>query len=108
MIYRFAKNIFFFSFLLFLSSCNESNNNYLISKGSVGFLKNQAKDLDSIFQMIQFKRIGEGDYMYSSEDKYLLYDKSGNHLLTLTPHQQHDLNEKIETIEIKMPNFQIQ
>ena len=108
MIYKFIKNIFFFSFLLFFSSCSESNNNYLISKGSIGYLKKESKvkDLDSIFSNDSIvKRIGEGDYMYSSEDKYLLYDKSGNHLLTLTPHQQHDLNEKIETIEIKSPIF---
>ena len=31
---------------------------------------------------------------------YLIFDKQNHHLLTLTPKQQHDINEKIETIEI--------
>ena len=47
-----------------------------------------------------YKRIGEGDYMFSGDDKYLVFDSNKNHLLTLTPRNQHDNNETIETIEI--------
>ena len=84
----FTNNKYYYIKLLNLKSKNNEK------------LKNFFSAYDSIV-----KRIGEGDYMYSSEDKYLLYDKSGDHLLTMTPHQQHDLNEKIETIEIKSPIF---
>ena len=38
--------------------------------------------------------------MFSGDDNYLIFDKQNHHLLTLTPKQQHDINEKIETIEI--------
>ena len=59
------------------------------------------KELDSLFLNDSIvKRIGEGDYMFSGEDKYLIFDSDKNHLLTLIPKQQHDSNEKIETIQV--------
>ena len=43
------------------------------------------------------KRIGEGDYVQAGDDKYLIYEKGGKQLITLTPRQQHDKTEKIKS-----------
>ena len=95
--------------ILVLSCIGCSNNaNYLIKKGKVGKINSKSivKDIDSLFSNDSIvKRIGEGDYMFESEDKYLIYDNLNNHLLTLTPKQQHDANEKIETIQIYSNKF---
>tara|TARA_B100000989_G_scaffold176642_1_gene132626 strand:- start:40 stop:606 length:567 start_codon:yes stop_codon:yes gene_type:complete len=108
MIFKGNYDIIIFSVFCFLYGCNTISDDYIIQKGFVGKLSKNStvKDLDSIFSKDSLvKRIGEGDYMFSSEDKYLLFDKLGNPLLTMTPHQQHDPNEKIESIEIKSPIF---
>ena len=79
------------------------NGDYTIAKGKVGKINSETiiKNLDSIFVLDSIsRRIGEGDYMFSGNDNYLIFDKQNDHLLTLTPKQQHDINEKIETIEI--------
>ncbi len=76
---------------------------YLIEANQVGKLKKGAKvsDLDSIFSLDSIvTRIGEGDYMFTDKDRYLIYDTLGKHLLTLTPSEQHDMNEEIKNIQI--------
>jgi hypothetical protein len=96
--------------IIILSCIGCSDNaNYLIKKGKVGKIhsKSIVKEIDSLFSNDSIvKRIGGGDYMFESEDKYLIYDNSNNHLLTLIPKQQHDRNEKIETIQIFSNKFQ--
>jgi len=96
--------------IIILSCIGCSHNaNYLIKKGKVGKIhsKSIVKEIDSLFSNDSIvKRIGGGDYMFESEDKYLIYDNSNNHLLTLIPKQQHDRNEKIETIQIFSNKFQ--
>tara|TARA_B100000780_G_scaffold101090_1_gene70623 strand:- start:3713 stop:4258 length:546 start_codon:yes stop_codon:yes gene_type:complete len=80
-----------------------NGNDYSIKKGKVGKINSETivRQLDSLFSNDSIvKRIGEGDYMFSGEDNYLIFDNTQIHLLTLTPKQQHDSNEKIETIEI--------
>ena len=94
--------------ILISLGCSNYSIDYSIEKGKVGKINSETiiKDLDSLFSNDSIvKRIGEGDYMFSGEDKYLIYDKEQNHLLTLTPKQQHDLNEKIETIEVISEKF---
>ena len=88
---------------LIIISAGCSNNEYKIEKGKVGKLNKEIKiqQLDSIFRNDSIvKRIGEGDYMFSGDDKYLIFDTNKNHLLTITPRNQHDKGETIETIEI--------
>ena len=90
------KHILIILILLCFGCSND--NDYSIKKGKVGKinLKTIVKDLDSLFANDSIvKRIGEGDYMFSGDDKYLIFDSNKIHLLTLTPKQQHDLNEKI-------------
>ena len=87
--------------IVLIYGCNDRN--YNISKGKVGKINSEiiVKQLDSIFILDSIvRRIGEGDYMFSGDDNYLIFDTQRNHLLTLTPRQQHDANETIETIEI--------
>ena len=88
---------------LTIISAGCSTNEYKIEKGKVGKLNKEIKvqQLDSIFRNDSIvKRIGEGDYMFSGDDKYLIFDTNKNHLLTITPRNQHDKSETIETIEI--------
>ena len=88
---------------LTIISAGCSTNEYKIEKGKVGKLYKEIKvqQLDSIFRNDSIvKRIGEGDYMFSGDDKYLIFDTNKNHLLTITPRNQHDKGETIETIEI--------
>ena len=76
---------------------------YKIEKGKVGklFKENLVKQLDSIYKNDSIvRRIGEGDYIFSGDDKYLIFNNKKEHLLTLTPRNQHDTSEPIETIEI--------
>lgn len=100
------KHILIILILLCFGCSND--NDYSIKKGKVGKinLKTIVKDLDSLFANDSIvKRIGEGDYMFSGDDKYLIFDSNKIHLLTLTPKQQHDINEKIETIEVFSDKF---
>lgn len=95
--------------LILISIGCSNNSNYLIKKGKVGLLNSESivKEIDSLFSNDSIvKRIGEGDYMFESEDKYLIYDSFNNHLLTLIPKQQHDHNEKIETVQIFSDKFE--
>ena len=67
-----------------------SNNDYTIKKGKVGKISSETivKQLDSIYILDSIvRRIGEGDYMFSGDDNYLIFDKQKNHLLTLTSKQ---------------------
>lgn len=97
-------------FLLFFSiiviGCTQ--NQYKIDKGQIGKLikENKVNQLDSIYNKDSIvRRIGEGDYIFSGDDKYLIYSSESEHLLTLTPRNQHDPKEPIETIEIISEKF---
>ncbi|MBT6654274.1 MAG: hypothetical protein HOB57_02395 [Flavobacteriaceae bacterium] len=95
------KKYLIISLIIFIVGC--SSDEYKIEKGKIGKLNTEIKvqQLDSIYKNDSIvKRIGEGDYMFSGDDKYLVFDSNKNHLLTLTPRNQHDNNETIETIEI--------
>jgi len=95
------RKIYFILTITTIFGC--SQNEYNIDKGKVGKLvkENLVKQLDSIYQNDSIvRRIGEGDYMFSRDDKYLIFNTRKEHLLTLTPRNQHDINEPIETIEI--------
>ena len=101
------KNLSFFLLILFYVGCS-NNPDYLIKKGQVGKVNNETlvKELDSIFLNDSIvKRIGEGDYMFSGDDKYLIFNSNKEHLLSLTPKQHPDINERIETIEIISDKF---
>lgn len=102
------KSLFLGLIIACLASCAEKENPFLIQKNQIGKLHKDitVKQLDSVFKNDSLvKRIGEGDYMQAGTDKYLIYEKGGKQLFTLTPRQQHDENEKIKTIQIHDPRF---
>ena len=89
-------------------SCAKKEDPFLIEKNRVGKLYKDitVQQLDSVFAADSIvKRIGEGDYVQAGTDKYLIYEKGGKQLLTLTPTQQHDETEKIKTIQIHDPRY---
>jgi len=91
-----------------LASCAKKEDPFLIQKDQIGKLYKDitVQQLDSVFAKDSIvKRIGEGDFVQAGDDKYLIYEKGGKQLLTLTPRQQHDVNEKIKTIQIHDPRF---
>ncbi len=91
-----------------LASCAKKEDPFLIQKDQIGKLHKEitVQQLDSIYANDSLvKRIGEGDYVQAGDDKYLIYEKGGKQLLTLTPRQQHDKNEKIKTIQIHDDRF---
>ena len=102
------KNAFIFFIFIILFNCKKEEPKkerypYLIEANQIGKLKKGAKvcDLDSIFANDSIEvRIGEGDYMFADNDQYLIYDSIGKHMLTLIPTEQHDINARIENIQI--------
>lgn len=83
--------------------CKQEQDSFLIQKGQIGKLLRETtiKELDSVYASDSLvKRVGEGDYVYTNKDQYLIYEKGGTHLLTLTPAQQHDSTETIAHIQI--------
>lgn len=91
-----------------LWSCAKKQDPFLIDQNQIGKLHKSTtvKQIDSIYANDSIiKRIGEGDYVQASDDKYLIFEKGGKQLLTLTPAQQHDSNEKIKTIQIHDERF---
>ncbi len=93
---------------LFVQCSTKEENPFLISKGKIGKLTKETTvaQLDSIFVNDSLvKRIGEGDYVQAGSDNYLVYSKEGEKLLSLTPKQQHDPAETIETVQIYDPRF---
>ncbi|MEM6685619.1 MAG: hypothetical protein AAF617_07450 [Bacteroidota bacterium] len=102
------KTLIFGLAIACLASCAKKQDPFLIQNDRIGKLPKEAivKQLDSIFANDSLvKRIGEGDYMQAGNDQYLVFEKGGSHLFTLIPRQQHDENEKIETIQIHDARF---
>ena len=102
------KSIFLGIIITCLASCAKKEDPFLIQKDQIGKLTKEitVQQLDSIYANDSLvKRIGEGDFVQASDDKYLIFEKGGKQLLTLTPRQQHDVNEKIKTIQIHDPRF---
>ena len=103
------KNFLLVSIIIVcLASCAKKEDPFLIQKDQIGKLYKDitVQQLDSVFANDSLvKRIGEGDFVQASDDSYLVYEKGGKQLLTLTPRQQHDENEKIKNIQIHDPRY---
>jgi hypothetical protein len=102
------KSLFLGIIVACLASCAKKEDPFLIQKDQIGKLHKDVtvQQLDSIYANDSLvKRIGEGDYVQAGDDKYLIYEKGGKQLITLTPRQQHDKTEKIKTIQIHDDRF---
>ncbi|CAM1353670.1 hypothetical protein [Tenacibaculum insulae] len=82
------------------------NSKYDISKGKVGQLttKTTMEEVDGIFKNDSIVKIlsegAKGRNFYQEDDKYLIYEKGGKHLLTIVPNEQLDSASTIKSIEV--------
>ena len=92
-------------FSLLIISCNK-NDKFKIEKGKVGLITTitTVKDLENIFKNDSIvKNLSEGalgDNYFQDDDEYLVFEKGGNHLLTIVPKEQLDSTSTIKSIEI--------
>lgn len=97
--------IFVIVFSLLIVSCNNSNN-FKIEKNKVGLLTplTTINDLETIFENDSIvKNLNDGtigDDYFQDDDEYLVFEKGGNLLLTITPKEQLDSTSTIKSIEI--------
>ncbi|MDB2385494.1 hypothetical protein N9V96_03380 [Polaribacter sp.] len=90
---------------LAIVSCSKSNK-FEIEKGKVGEIttKTTVEELKKIFKKdsiaTSLSEGALGDNYFQEDDKYLIYEKGGKHLLTITPKQPLDSTSTIKSIEI--------
>ena len=82
------------------------NSKYDVSKGKVGKLttKTTMQEVDGIFKNDSVVKIlsegAKGNNFYQEDDKYVIFEKGGKHLLTIVPNEQLDSLSTIKSIEI--------
>jgi hypothetical protein len=92
--------------LISLAFIQCSDNKFSIAKGKVGPLtvKTQIQELEKIFSNDSIVKVlsegAKGDNLFQDDDQYLIYEKGGNHLLTITPKEQLDSTSTIKSIEV--------
>lgn len=86
-------------------SCN-NNNKFKIAKGKVGLIttKTTVKELGKIFEkdsiVANLSEGALGDNYFQDDDKYMIFEKGGKHLLTIIPKEQLDSTSTIKSIEV--------
>lgn len=103
------KNIYklvgFVFFALLLVQCGNGNK-FSIDKGKVGKLNTSTTvlELEAIFSKDSIvKNLSEGslgDNYFQDDDEYLIFEKGGNHLLTIIPKEQLDSSSTIKSVQI--------
>ena len=90
---------------LFFIQCQKTNTDFLITPDSVGKLMRgtPVSDLETIFAADSIVRDTSTAMLRSSTKRIHIYEKGGQHLLTLTP--STDSIPKIENIRILDPRF---
>lgn len=92
---------------LTMIQCKEETN-YTLGKEQVGKITSstQIKELNSIFENDSIvSHLGEDNLAESSYDEYLVYNKQGDHLLTIIPKTEQDSSSTIENIQIFDKNY---
>jgi hypothetical protein len=92
---------------LSFSNCKKENI-FLIEKGKVGKLNKSTKinEIKSIFKSDSLvinlsKSVSNTDNkFFKDDDEYVVYNKQGKHLLTITPMKAHDSLATIKSIEV--------
>ncbi|MET2984253.1 hypothetical protein [Aureibaculum conchae] len=90
-----------------LVQCKEESN-FTLAKEQVGKITSitQIKELKSIFEKDSLvTHLGEDNIAESSYDEYLVYNKQGDHLLTIIPKTEQDSSSTIENIQIFDKNY---
>lgn len=106
-----SANIKKISLLIFVSllliQCKEETN-YTLGKEQVGKITNttQIQELESIFKNDSLvAHLSEDNVAESSYDEYLVYNKEGDHLLTIIPKVEQDSSSTIDNIQIFDRNY---
>ncbi|WP_340074725.1 hypothetical protein [Leptobacterium sp. I13] len=98
------KHIFLIVILVaFFWQCTEKTDPFLITKGQVGYLTKETgvEELDSIFANDSiYEDGGIKGFGYASTVRYLIYEKGGKHLMTISPSKPSDSIRTIENIQI--------
>ena len=95
---------------LFIVSCTD-NDKFKVEKGKVGVVTSATtiKDLDGLFKNDSIvKNLSEGalgDNYFQDDDKYLIFEKGGKHLLTIIPKEPLDSTSTIKSVEIHDARF---
>lgn len=102
------KNILKITTLIIIAmicvQCNQGE--YTIAKGMVGQLtpKTTVVEFEKIFKNDSIVKVlsegAKGDHYFQDDDEYQIYEKGGNHLLTIVPKEQLDESSTIKSIEI--------
>ena len=93
--------------LVLLSSCNEKQNPFEISKQNIGFLTDstQVKDLKNIYSNDSIVKFIGGDEFIGNINNINVFEKGGKHLLTLTPKRALDSTATIGSVRIMDDRF---
>lgn len=88
--------------LILFVSCTKTQNPFLIEKQNIGFLTDsaQVKDLKTIFIADSITKFVGGDEFTGKINDINVFDKTGNHLLVLTPTEAFDSIATINSIRI--------
>lgn len=101
------KIMFLFIVSVLTIQCKEETN-YTLAKEQVGKITSvtQIKELESIFSKDSIvSHLSKDNVAESSYDEYLIYNKQGDHLLTIIPKNEQDSTSTIENIQIFDKNY---
>ena len=102
------KNLLFTAMLiLVVVSCKNEMDPFLVEKHNIGFLTDstQVKDLESVFPNDSIVKFVGGDEFTGNINNIDIFDKTGNHLLVLTPNEALDSTAVIDNIRIMDPRY---
>ena len=102
------KNLLFTAMLiLIVVSCKKEMDPFLVEKHNIGFLTDstQVKDLESVFPNDSIVKFVGGDEFTGNINNIDIFDKTGNHLLVLTPNEALDSTAVIDNIRIMDPRY---
>jgi hypothetical protein len=91
--------------VILITSCSNEDQ-FKIEKGKVGLITGTTtvKELDQLFEKDSIvKNLSEGalgDNYFQDDDKFLIYEKGGKHLLTIIPKEQLDSTSTFKSVEI--------
>ena len=97
------RNCLILTIMLFvLGACQKENNPNLITKHSIGYLTDstQVKELKRLFANDSIVNYENDGQFTSSVEDLEIYEKGGNHLLTLTPFKVNDSTSTIKSIKV--------
>lgn len=97
------KNLFLtLIIVLIVASCAKKQDPFLIEKHNIGFLTDstQVKEIESVFTNDSVVKFVGGDEFTGNINNIDIYDKSGNHLLVLTPNEALDSTAVVSNIRI--------